>query len=54
MFSNNTAVIRLYEKCDFVFEGEFREHFLINGEFVNWKWYKILRDEFKNIIHKET
>lgn len=52
VFSNNTAAIKLYEKCGFVFEGEFREHFLINGEFVNWKWYGILRDEFKNIIHK--
>lgn len=46
VFSNNTAAIRLYEKCGFVFEGEFREHFFINGEFVNWKWYGILRDEF--------
>ena len=46
VFSNNFAAIHLYEKCGFQYEGEFREHFCINNEFVNWKWYGILNDEF--------
>jgi len=47
VFSNNIAAIKLYEKCGFVFEGEFREHFVIDGDgLVNWKWYGMMRDEF--------
>ncbi len=46
VYSNNEAAIRMYEKCGFIFEGEFREHFCINGEYVNWKWYSMLDNEF--------
>ncbi len=46
VFSNNTAAIKLYEKCGFTYEGEFRNHFLVDGKYVNWKWYGILKDEF--------
>ena len=43
---DNIAAIKLYEKAGFVFEGEFREHLIINGEYKNWKWYSILATEF--------
>lgn len=46
VFSNNYDAINLYEKCGFKYEGELREHFFINNEFVNWKWYGMLKDEF--------
>lgn len=46
VFSNNTAAIRLYERCGFRAEGEFRNHFLIDGQYVGWKWYGMLKDEF--------
>ena len=46
VFSNNVPAIKLYERCGFKFEGEFREHLRINGKFVNWKWYGILAKEF--------
>ena len=46
VLADNNNAIRLYERCGFVFEGEFRDHFLINGNYVNWKWYSILREEF--------
>lgn len=46
VFSNNDAAIRLYERCGFRPEGEFRNHFLIDGQYVGWKWYGMLKDEF--------
>ena len=46
VYSNNLPAIRLYEKCGFVFEGEFRNHFIFNGEYVGWKWYGILKEEY--------
>lgn len=49
VYSNNADAIKLYEGSGFRYEGEFREHFLINGEYVNWKWYGVLREEFNEI-----
>ena len=46
VFSNNAAAIKLYERCGFRPEGEFRNHFLIDGQSVDWKWYGMLKDEF--------
>lgn len=46
VYSNNKAAIKLYERCGFILEGEFREHFLMDGNYLNWKWYGILSDEF--------
>ena len=46
VLSNNIAAIKLYERSGFVLEGEFREHFIIEGERVNWKWYGLLESEF--------
>lgn len=46
VFSNNAAAIKLYERCGFRPEGEFRNHFLIDGQYVGWKWYGMLKDEF--------
>lgn len=50
VYSNNTDAIKLYEKSGFKYEGEFREHFLINGEFVGWKWYGILKEEYNEAL----
>lgn len=46
VFSNNEPAIRLYERCGFKAEGEFRNHFIIDGQYVGWKWYGMLKDEF--------
>lgn len=46
VLDDNKAAISLYERSGFTFEGEFREHLFLNGRFVNWKWYGILKDEF--------
>lgn len=49
VFSDNIRAIKLYEKCGFIFEGEFRSHLLIEGEFRSLKWYSILRCEYRAI-----
>ena len=46
VLSDNDKAIRLYERCGFTFEGEFRDHLFLNGRFVNWKWYGMLKGEF--------
>lgn len=46
VLAENTAAIRLYERCGFTFEGEFREHLKMRGKYMNWKWYGILENEF--------
>ena len=47
VFPENKRAIALYLKCGFKFEGEFRQHVFIRGEFRNLKWYGILRDEYE-------
>lgn len=49
--SDNTSAIKLYEKAGFRYEGEFREHFVIDGRLVGWKWYGMLKDEYYRQIN---
>ena len=44
--SDNMAAIKLYEKAGFKLEGEFRDHFVVDGKLVGWKWYGLLREEY--------
>lgn len=46
VLSNNASAIHLYEKCGFVYEGEFRQHIKIRGQICSLKWYSILRQEY--------
>lgn len=43
----NQGAIRLYERCGFVYEGEFRNHLFLEGEFRMLKWYGILKEEYE-------
>lgn len=54
VYSNNVAAIKLYEKSGFKYEGEFREHFLIENNPVGWKWYGILKEEFDESLFEES
>lgn len=47
VLSENIRAIRLYEKCGFVFEGEFRKHLFLRGEYHSLRWYGMLKEEFK-------
>lgn len=50
VLSDNLRANGFYKKMGFVFEGEFRNHIIINGRLKNLCWYSMLKDEFK---HKE-
>lgn len=47
VLSDNKRAIHFYEKCGFVYEGEFRKHLFLKGEYRTLKWYSILKDEWK-------
>lgn len=46
VLSDNVVAIHLYEKCGFVYEGEFRNHINIRGDIHSLKWYSILKTEY--------
>lgn len=46
VFSDNKRAIRLYEKCGFIYEGEFRKHLFLRGEYKSLKWYGMLKEEY--------
>lgn len=46
VLSDNERAIHLYEKCGFTFEGAFRRHLYLRGEFKTLNWYSILNDEY--------
>lgn len=41
VLEDNVRAIRFYEKFGFSYEGEFKSHICINGEFKTLKWYAI-------------
>lgn len=49
VLKENTRAIRLYEKSGFIYEGEFRNHLFLNGEYKTLKWYGMLKEEY-NLI----
>lgn len=49
VLADNSAAICLYERCGFIYEGEFREHVLKGKKYINWKWYGILETEFSEM-----
>lgn len=46
VLADNINAIKLYEKCGFDFEGEFKEHIKVNGQVKNLKWYGILKENY--------
>lgn len=54
VLSQNEKAIRLYERIGFVYEGEFLKHIYLRGQYMNLKWYRMLRAEYeKSCIRKE-
>ncbi len=47
VLKENTRAIKLYEKSGFIYEGEFRNHLFLNGEYRTLKWYGILKKEYE-------
>ena len=50
VFADNAAAIKMYERCGFRLEGEFRDHIKRDGAYVNWKWFGMLENEFDEQI----
>ena len=46
VLSDNEKAIHLYEKSGFVYEGAFRRHLFLRGEYKTLKWYSILDNEY--------
>ena len=44
---NNDVGRYVYKKCGFIEEGKLRDHYIINGEYVDMYFMSILEDEFK-------
>ena len=49
VLSDNEHAIAMYEKCGFVYEGEFRKHLFLRGKYCDLKWYAILKEDFEQI-----
>lgn len=49
VLSENYRANKFYQKCNFVYEGEFKEAILIRGEFKDLKWYRILKKEYEEL-----
>lgn len=46
VLSENERAIRLYERMGFAYEGEFRKHLFLRGEYKSLKWYSMLKEEY--------
>ena len=46
VLSDNLRAKRFYEKVGFRYEGCFHHHLQLRGEWHDWDWYAILRNEY--------
>ncbi len=46
VLSDNLRAKRFYEKAGFKYEGRFRRHLKLRGEWRDWDWYALLKDEY--------
>lgn len=46
VLSNNRNAIRLYERCGFKYEGEWKNHLYLRGQFCSLKWYGVQKEEW--------
>lgn len=46
VLSCNVRAIQLYEKCGFIYEGEFLKHLYLYGKYQNLRWYGMLKENY--------
>lgn len=46
VLAENERAIRLYERIGFIYEGAFRKHLFLRGEYKTLKWYSMLKEEY--------
>lgn len=54
VLSENKRAIHLYEKCGFAYEGEFRKHLFLRGEYKSLRWYSVLWEEREDSLTYEN
>ena len=47
VLSKNIKSIIYCEKLGFKYEGEFKNHLYLKGNFENLKWYALLKEQYK-------
>lgn len=52
VLSDNVRAISLYERFGFVYEGEFKEHLYLRGEYKSLKWYAMLKEDYDKLTTK--
>jgi diamine N-acetyltransferase len=50
VLSDNEKAIKFYQKIGFICEGEFYQHVYIKGELKSLKWFRMMKDEYENLI----
>ena len=48
VLSGNKKAIALYERSNFRYEGEWKEHIFLNNQYCSLKWYGMQREEWLN------
>lgn len=46
VLADNQKAIRLYERCGFRFEGEWKEHLYLRGKYHSLRWYGIQKEDW--------
>jgi len=54
VLSKNETAINFFERCGFVYEGEFSEHIFIQNEFQSLKWFRLMKHEYDKIMMSGT
>ncbi len=53
VLSDNKIGIHLYEKCGFIYEGEWKDCLNLKGSFQSLLWYRILEEEWRRLVDYE-
>lgn len=46
VLADNLRANNFYRKCGFSYEGQFKEHLFLNGQYKNLNWYAISEEQF--------
>lgn len=53
VLAENKTAIHLYEKCGFIYEGEWKDCLFLRGSFHSWKWYRMLKEDWQRMRNNE-
>lgn len=50
VLEENERANAFYKKCGFFYEGQFKEHLYLKGEYKNLNWYAITKEQWQKLI----